>query len=184
MNLEDRIWQLVFPIVDDLGLELVDVVYGGSRLTVTIDDRRALGTDLLTRATRLISRELDAQDPIPRSYTLEVSSPGLERSLRKPGHFQRAIGEQVLIKMLPGVEPRRIRGQIDAADDQAVIVLSVDAAQHTVRYEDISKAKTTFTWDRGFRPGQQSTEPLTKPTAPPARPRTSNSAEQRRSAHG
>ena len=81
MAVEDRIHAVVDPIIEELDLELVDLVYGGGRLKVTIDQPDGLDTAVLTKATRMISHEMDLQDPISGTYTLEVSSPGLELSL-------------------------------------------------------------------------------------------------------
>ena len=78
MAAEDRVHVVVDPIIEDLDLELVDLVYGGGRLKITIDHAEGLDTELLTRATRMISHEMDLQDPINGAYTLEVTSPGVE----------------------------------------------------------------------------------------------------------
>ena len=110
MAIEERILAVIAPVIDDLDLELVDLVYAGGRLRVTIDHAEGLDTELLTRATRLVSHELDLNDPISGKYTLEVSSPGIERPLRTPAHFQRSIGEQISLKLVPSVDgARRIR---------------------------------------------------------------------------
>ena len=67
--------------------------------------------------------ELDVHDPIPGQYTLEVSSPGLERPLRTPAHFLRAVGQQVAVRTHPGVEgERRVTGLLTSADDSGIVI--------------------------------------------------------------
>ena len=83
---------LVAPIASDLGLDLYDVEQRGGTLRVTLDtpagSAGGVTLDDLALASRLVSRELDHDDPIPGRYTLEVTSPGVERALRTPAHFQ------------------------------------------------------------------------------------------------
>ena len=155
MAVEDRIHAIVDPLVDDLGLELVDLVYGGGRLKITIDHPDGLGTDLLTKATRLISHEMDLEDPISGAYTLEVTSPGVERPLRTPAHYVRSIGEQVSLKLKPNDENlRRVKGVLTAADDDGVTVVADDET-HTISHDRIAKAKTVFDWGPAPKPGKQ-----------------------------
>src|SRR5688572_10147185 len=94
-----RVRELVEPIVTDLGLDLYDLEQRGGTLRVTLDtppkSERGVLLDTLSLASRLISKELDPHDPIPSRYTLEVTSPGVERALRRPEHFQREIGAVV-----------------------------------------------------------------------------------------
>ena len=125
--LERRLHSLVAPIVSDLGLELYDLDYAGGVLKVTIDtlpgSPGGVDVDALAQCTRLVSRELDHTDPIPGHYTLEVSSPGLERTLRTPRHFQREIGKTVSIRLRDvGNTDRRLTGVLVAADDTACTV--------------------------------------------------------------
>ena len=91
--------QLVAPIASDLGLDLYDVEQRGGTLRVTLDTPAGADAgvtlDELALASRLVSRELDQADPIPGRYTLEVTSPGVERALRTPAHFQRELGKVV-----------------------------------------------------------------------------------------
>ncbi|NCZ69726.1 MAG: ribosome maturation factor RimP, partial [Actinobacteria bacterium] len=110
-SITERVRVLVLPILDDLGLELYDLEYAGGMVKVTIDtppgSPGGIDVDQLARATRLISRDLDHADPIPGQYTLEVSSPGLERNLRLPRHFQREIGKQVAVRLTNVVNGER-----------------------------------------------------------------------------
>ena len=154
MAAEDRIHAVVDPIIDELDLELVDLVYGGGRLKITIDHESGLDTERLTKATRMISHELDMQDPVNGTYTLEVSSPGVERPLRTPAHFARSIGEQVALKLKPNDEKlRRVKGELVASDEASVTVAS-DDGEITVLLEQIAKANTVFDWGPGPKPGK------------------------------
>jgi len=84
----DRVTALINPIVSDLGLDLYDIEYSGGILRVVVDTQpggpEGVSLDNISLITRLVSREFDHSDPIPGRYTLEVSSPGLERTLREP----------------------------------------------------------------------------------------------------
>jgi len=154
MTAEDRANAVVAPIIDDLELELVDLVYGGGRLKITIDHPDGLNTQLLTKATRMISHEIDLQDPINGAFTLEVTSPGVERPLRTPAHFERSIGEQVAIKLKPNDEKlRRVKGELTAVTDDGITVTSDDET-HTLSFEQIAKANTVFDWGPKPKPGK------------------------------
>jgi ribosome maturation factor RimP len=99
---------------------------------------------------------------VPGRYHLEVSSPGLERPLRTPAHFQQAVGATVSLRLQPGVEgERRVVGVLVAADDDGVTVEVADDAvrQHEpgrrhVRHADIERARTTFAWGPQPKPGK------------------------------
>lgn len=154
MAAEDRAHAVVDPIIEELDLELVDLVYAGGRLKVTIDHPEGLGTELLTKATRMISHEIDLQDPINGAFTLEVTSPGVERPLRTPAHYTRSLGEQVAVKLKPNPEKlRRVKGELTAADDQGITVVN-DDAEYALSYEQIAKANTVFDWGPGPKPGK------------------------------
>lgn len=115
MNVQEQVHQLLAPIVATLSVEIYDVEYSGSTLRVLVNDATgAITTDQLAAVNRLISPILDHHDPIPGRYTLEVSSPGLERPLKRAAHLQRAVGEEVLVKMVPAVRPRRYKGRLTA----------------------------------------------------------------------
>ena len=153
MGAEERASDVIVPIIEDLELELVDLVYGGGRLKVTIDHPDGLDTQQLTRATRMISHELDLQDPINGTYTLEVTSPGVERPLRTPEHYKRSVGEQVAIKLKPNDDNlRRLKGPLMAATDETITVTH-DGEEHTISYDQVAKAKTVFDWGPTPKPG-------------------------------
>lgn len=154
MAAEERAHAVVDPIIEELELELVDLVYAGGRLKVVIDHPDGLGTAVLTKATRMISHEIDLQEPINGAFTLEVSSPGVERQLRTPPHYARSIGENIAIKLKPNAENlRRIKGELTASDDDGITVTN-DDGEHMLSYEQIAKANTVFDWGPAPKPGK------------------------------
>src|SRR5690606_37680802 len=121
MGTIERLHDIVAPICVDLGLDLIDLEYRGAVVRVSVDKEGGVDIDAIAKATRAISRAFDEHDPLTSRYTLEVSSPGLERPLRTPAHFQRAIATKVRIKTRPGVEgERRVEGVLSTADDDTV----------------------------------------------------------------
>ena len=159
-----RVRSLVQPIASDLGLDLYDVEQRGGTLRVTLDtpagSERGVDLDQLALATRLVSRELDHEDPVPGRYTLEVTSPGVERTLRTPEHFSREIGKTITIR-LAGVEheERRLQGLLVAADDRTATLRLDDqvddtgaAIERVIPLDQIDKARTVFVWGPAPKP--------------------------------
>lgn len=155
-----RVRELVEPIASDLDLDLYDVEQRGATLRVTIDtppgSETGVDMDQLALATRLISREMDHHDPMPGRYTLEVTSPGVERTLRTPAHFQREIGKTVHVRLADTtVERRRFEGVLVAADDTTATLRldDPDPTEHVIAYADIDRARTVFVWGPQPKPG-------------------------------
>ena len=137
------------PVLQARGLDLVDVEVHGAQLTVFVDREGGVGLDDLGEATRDVSAALDEIDPIPGRYTLSVSSPGLERRLRTPAQFARAVGEKVTVRVDAGsADVRRITGTLSAADDSGCTVTGPDVpgGEARVEYERIERARTVFEW--------------------------------------
>jgi ribosome maturation factor RimP len=150
----ERVATAVAPVLADLGLLLHDLEHSGTAIRVVIDKDGGLDVDALAAATRAISRLMDELDPLEGAYTLEVSSPGLERPLRTPAHFARALGSDVTVKTVAGTEgDRRFDGTVAAADDTTVTISLTDGSTRSLRYEEIERARTTFAWGPGPKPG-------------------------------
>src|SRR4051794_36032806 len=165
MGPAERVPDLVAPLLAPLGLDLFDVELIGPILRVTVDRDGGVDLDTIGEATSVISAALDRDDPIPTRYTLEVSSPGLERPLRTPAHFRRFVGEKESVKTTTEVDgERRITGTLDAADDDPTGGITV--AGHSIAYDQIAKARTVFEWG-----------PTPKPAGAP--PRTKKSAKKK-----
>lgn len=155
----DRVRELVAPIAADLGLDLYDVERRGGTVRVTLDTPAGsdggITLDTLALATRLVSRELDHNDPIPGRYTLEVTSPGVERSLRTPEHFRREVGKTIAVRLHAVTnEDRRVEGELVAADPGGITVrTATDESDRTIPYDQIDRARTVFVWGPQPKPG-------------------------------
>jgi len=152
------------PLLEARGLELVDVELHGAQLTVFVDRAGGVGLDELGEATRDVSAALDEIDPMPGRYTLSVSSPGLERRLRTPAQFARAVGEKVTVRVDAGTaDVRRITGTLASADETGCTVTGPDVPGGDVRiaYDHIERARTVFEW--GPEPRKTKSERVTRP---------------------
>ncbi len=116
--MSDELFAVLQPAVSAAGLELVDVEFKSGVLQVSVDREGGVDLEALTDANRAVSDLLDELDPIPGRYSLEVSSPGIERPLRTPVHFAKAIGATVTVKTRPQVPgDRRLRGILVSSDE-------------------------------------------------------------------
>ncbi|MCL6587010.1 MAG: ribosome maturation factor RimP [Anoxybacillus sp.] len=119
--------ELVAPILDDMDLELVDIEYvkEGKNwfLRVFIDSEEGIDIEQCGVVSEKLSEKLDAVDPIPYNYFLEVSSPGAERPLKKAKDFERAVGKNVYIKTYEPIEgEKEFEGELTNFDGQTVTV--------------------------------------------------------------
>jgi len=157
-----RVRELVDPIASDLELDVYDIEQRGGTLRVTLDTRpgapASVDLEQLSLATRLISRELDHADPVPGRYTLEVTSPGVERNLRTPAHFQRELGKTVNVRLANvEAEQRRLEGVLVAADERTVTIRVNGApapVDHVLDIDTIDRARTVFVWGPQPKPGK------------------------------
>jgi ribosome maturation factor RimP len=156
----ERVRALASPVVADLGLEVYDVELVSGVLRLSIDtppgQPGSVTLENIALVSRLVSRELDHNDPIPGRYTLEVTSPGLERPLRTPQHFQREIGKTVSVRLHQAVDGRRrLQGTLLRADERHIVVCLEDTGtEAVVAYADVERARTVFVWGKSDRPGK------------------------------
>lgn len=154
----DHLWKVIEPYVSAEGIELDDLeVRGegpGTIVRVTVDDVEPVGVDRIARLSRGLSRLLDAEDPITSTYTLEVGSPGLERSLRRPRHYEKAIGREVKVKTRVAVHDARNHRGVLRASDESGFVLEVDGVERTIAFDDVATARTVFVWEKAAKPGK------------------------------
>jgi ribosome maturation factor RimP len=171
----EELSQLLQPAIADLGLELVGIEFStgaaGSLLRVYIDEsERGVTIDDCERASREVSALLDVNDPVAGRYTLEVSSPGLERPLFTPAHFERFAGEQVKITVnLPIDGRRRFQGRIDAVDADRVTI-EQDGKALAIAHANIAKARLAPDYAAlGLKPARSEDAVPAKPARRPAK---------------
>ncbi len=150
MGASDDVERIAAPLLRAAGLELVDVEIRAGNIVVTVDREGGVDLDTLASASKAISAAIDRADIGPSGrYELEVSSPGLERRLRRPEHFRLFIGQRISIRTSPGVDgERRLEGELVSADDQGIVVTvaeSPDPRRH-LAYGEIERAHTIFDW--------------------------------------
>jgi ribosome maturation factor RimP len=122
---------------------------GGSRVVrIFVDGDDGVDLDTVAEVSEEISRGLDLRDPIDGRYTLEVSSPGLERTLKRPEHFSASVGQQVVVKTKQRLvgDSHRVDGTVVDADEASVRLLAGDK-EVDVPYEAIKSARTVFEWN-------------------------------------
>ncbi len=156
----DTLTDALSPILQARGLDLVDVEVHGAELTVFVDRDGGINLDELGEATREVSAALDEIDPMPGRYTLSVSSPGLERRLRTPAHFARAVGEKVTVRVDAGTaDVRRVTGTLQSADETGCTLVGPEVPEGELRipYDHMERARTVFEWGpepRGTKNGK------------------------------
>jgi ribosome maturation factor RimP len=149
------IWSVVEPYLAAEQLELDDLELTGRgrgrllRVTVDGDD---VGVDRLAELSRGLSRLLDDEPGLQDQYRLEVSSPGLERKLRRPSHYRKSVGREVVVKTARSDQKATYRGTLTDADE-AHFTVDVDEGPVAVSYDDVVSAKTVFRWEKSPKPG-------------------------------
>ncbi len=141
----DELLKLLEPVIERQGYELADleVKLGGRNglIRIFIDKPGGVGLEDCEIVSGQVSTFLDVEDPVPGNYTLEVSSPGLDRKLRKAEHFQRVIGEEVTVKMrFPVLGRGKFRGILKEADEKTILVF-VDGEPYELLISNIDTAR-------------------------------------------
>lgn len=147
-----RVWQLAAPLAEGEGMEIVDIDFRheGSRsgrvLRLYLDKEGGPNMDDLSRVSRQLSELLDAQDTIDGAYTLEVSSPGINRPLKKPAHFARFVGKRIRVRTRDLIDGRRsflgILGQV--VEDS--VILTQEGKRYQIPFSVIEKSNYEHDW--------------------------------------
>ncbi len=153
MGALEEVRDLAEAVARRRSLRLWDVEMGGrpgrAIVRVFVDGDDGVDLDTVAEVSEEISRGLDLRDPIQGRYTLEVSSPGLERSLKEPEHWQLSVGKKVVVKTKEKLvgDTHRVDGTVAAATGDAVVLRpGGDGSPVEVPLEAIKSARTVFEW--------------------------------------
>lgn len=151
--LAGRIRELVAPVAEGLEVDLVEVEVKGAQgrrvvrlIADALDPAAGLDVEVIATLSRRAGEQLDEVDLVPGAYTLEVSSPGATRPLRRSRDFARNVGREV--DVLRGEEhgdPRTVRGEVTAADDEAVTLATADG-EVRIPLAHIDHGKVVLPW--------------------------------------
>ncbi len=157
-SIAERLWDRIDPYVATEGVELddVEVLGGGQIVRVTVDGPDPIGVDTIADLSHGISRLIDDEDPIKGPFTLEVSSPGLERKLTRPRHYEKSIGREITVKTHAQVEGSRShRGDLIASDSDG-FSMTVDESVRRRRCRVVRSSRRVRVWEKGARRGGDS----------------------------
>ena len=155
MTTVSDIWTVVEPYLAAERLELDDLELlgrGPGTLLRVVVDGEGVNVDRLADVSRGLSRLLDNETALSDAYRLEVTSPGLERNLRRPSHYSKSLGREVVVKVADGDKKATLRGVLSDAGESSFTVESGDE-RSVVNYEDVLAAKTVFRWEKAPKPG-------------------------------
>ncbi len=142
--LRDTLTGLIRPLVEGMGYEFWELEYsprrGHALVRLYIDSKEGISLDDCERVSRAVSDLLDATDPVPGQYTLEVSSPGIDRPLSRPEHFAAFLGETAFVELREPIDGRRrFTGPLLAADERCVEI-EVDGRRCSLPIAGIRRA--------------------------------------------
>ena len=148
----DRVWEIAAPLAADEGMEIVDIEFRregkgvGRVLRVTMDREGGLNLDDLTRVSRQLSDLLDIHDVLEGPYSLEVSSPGVNRLLKRPGHFVRFVGKRIRVRTWEVIDGRRsFLGLLREVREDGIL-LSQESNEFHIPFSLIEKANYEHDW--------------------------------------
>jgi ribosome maturation factor RimP len=142
---------LVAPVVEAAGLELVEVTFrreaGRKVLRVVVDRDGGVDLDAISDTAEKVSRRLDLEGVAPGPYALEVSSPGIERPLRRPVDFERRVGDRVRVRTTEQIDGARNHVGALVSADAETIVIATEGGELRVPYDRIASARTVADWE-------------------------------------
>lgn len=147
-----RVWEMASSVAAGEGMEVVDIEFrpegsrGGRVLRLYLDKAGGPGIDDLTRVSRQLSELLDESPDVPGPYTLEVSSPGINRVLKKVEHFVRYAGKKVRVRTREPVEGRRSFLGVLKEVMKDEIVVALEGREYRIAFSQIEKANYEHEW--------------------------------------
>ncbi|HXG52097.1 MAG TPA: ribosome maturation factor RimP [candidate division Zixibacteria bacterium] len=157
-----ELWDLATGVAENEGMEVVDIEFrregrrGGRVLRIYLDRTGGVNIDELSHVSRRLSDLLDSRDLIDGAYTLEVSSPGVNRPLKKPEHFARYVGKRIRVRAREPIEGRRsFLGILKSVGGERIEVLQEGKA-YTIPFELIEKSNYEHDWSGSYAARSQS----------------------------
>jgi ribosome maturation factor RimP len=147
-----RVWQLAAPLAAREGMEIVDIEFrreggrGGRVLRLYLDKEGGPSMEDLSRVSRALSDVLDTENAVDGAYTLEVSSPGINRPLTRLEHFARFVGKRIRVRTRDKINGRRSFLGILGAVIEDKIVLKQDGAEFQIPFSMIEKSNYEHDW--------------------------------------
>jgi ribosome maturation factor RimP len=139
--------ETIVNILHDCGVDLYDIeiVSENERkiFRIYITSKDGISLDKCSEVTKILSPILDLEPPVSGEYTLEVSSPGIERPLRKNEHYIGSIGEMVKVKL---INTDKIIGKLESLEDGKITLVEDDGEVVSISLDDIDKARTYYKW--------------------------------------
>jgi len=147
-----RVWEMAAAVAAGEGMEIVDIEFraegsrGGRVLRLYLDKEGGPNVDDLTRVSRQLSEALDDSPDVPGPFTLEVSSPGINRALKKREHFQRFVGKKVRVRTRDPIDGRRsfLGALREVKEDE--IVVALEGREYRIAFSQIEKANYEHEW--------------------------------------
>lgn len=147
-----RVWELAAPLAESEGMEIVDIELrhersrGGRVLRLYLDKAGGPTVDDLSRVSRQLSELLDGQDVVSGAYTLEVSSPGINRPLKRPEHFARFVGKNIRVRTRDMINGRRVfLGELLEVSAETIAV-NQDGAKCVIPFSLIDNSNYEHDW--------------------------------------
>jgi ribosome maturation factor RimP len=145
-SVQDKLQALIEPLVESMGYELVLLEFsphkGSAMVRLFIDAAGGITLGDCERVSREVEGVLDVEDPIPQNYRLEVSSPGLDRPLVKPAHYERFAGQVAKVQLIaPKAGRRKFQGVLKGLKDGQVVLETVDAGTVELKLDEIERAR-------------------------------------------
>lgn len=161
-DVAEDIWTRIEEYLGAEGLELDDLLIAGGSgvpsLRVVVDGPAGVDIDHLADLARALDRLLAETSYSTDKYGLEVTSPGLERSLRRPQHWAKSVGRGVTVKTRETLEDTHRHVGVVVRANESEAVLDIDGVERTIPYDLVTTAKTVFTWEKAPRPGKAAKE--------------------------
>ncbi len=160
MKLDPQLERQLAELAADEGLEMLatEVVGGGRKtiLRVVVDAPEGVTLDQCATVSRQASALLDVHDPIAHTYTLEVSSPGLDRKLYRTEDYRRFTGERVKVRMQPSVRTLRVVvGELLGIEDTVVRLRADDGQVHELDLDDVFETRLEVDWTAVMKEGKK-----------------------------